>query len=473
MAASHLAAIDFRANPYRTIVKLAAPTIVAMMSQALVSHVDAFFFKKLPSPEDSNGQAALLMSMIVIWIFGGSLSAVSVGTQALTARRFAEGDRHGAGVVLANAAAFVLGMGGLFTIIAVVFLPNILGFFLGTRQPAVLEIAISYSRWRMFGIISMAMTMSSKAFFDGIGRTAVHFVASAVMNIVNVLLCWIFIFGKFGAPRMGAEGAGFAAFLSTWVGLAIMIFYIVLLDKGETEAAKFRPFRMANFSPKIVLSILKLSIPAALATVILMGGFSQFTKVANTLDELQGAAGHEAVNGAAMADTIFILHLTLTACLAFGTATATIVSQALGAKKPEEATRFGWASLRLGLAVFGTVGFLEGVVFARPIVSIFTDSPEVANAMMTPLLMMGIITPLVAVAMIMSEALFGAGTPVFVAVAQLVLVFMVLVPLANVFALKLHMGLIGIWIAASVYALLAASAMSFRFYQGKWKKIVL
>src|ERR1700691_1947757 len=91
-------------SPYRAVLRLAWPTVLAMVSQSFVNEVDVVFFSRLPSPESSNGQAALLPSLLVVWLFGGSLSAISVGTQALVARRFAEKEEHRAGAVLANAA---------------------------------------------------------------------------------------------------------------------------------------------------------------------------------------------------------------------------------------------------------------------------------------------------------------------------------------------------------------------------------
>jgi Na+-driven multidrug efflux pump len=86
---------------------------------------------------------------------------------------------------------------------------------------------------------------------------------------------------------------------------------------------------------------------------------------------------------------------------------------------------------------------------------------------------MGVVTPIIAVAMILSEALFGAGNPRVVAIVQLVLVFGCLVPLAYVLGVVAHMGLVGIWAAACVYSILAAVAMSFKFRQGKWEAIRL
>jgi Na+-driven multidrug efflux pump len=86
---------------------------------------------------------------------------------------------------------------------------------------------------------------------------------------------------------------------------------------------------------------------------------------------------------------------------------------------------------------------------------------------------MGIITPIIAVAMILSEALFGAGNTKFVAAAQFCLVFMLLVPAAWVLGVKLEIGLNGMWTAAASYCTGAAIVMTLKFRGGGWKKIVL
>src|SRR5688500_19021129 len=169
----------------------------------------------------------------------------------------------------------------------------------------------------------------------------------------------------------------------------------------------------------------------------MMLGFGLFAKVAGELDKTAseaaiaaGGVAREAVNGAATTDVVAVLKLTFTACLAFGTATATLVAQSLAAKRPDDATKFGWASIRLGLVIFSVVGLLEGVIFTPQIVHFIAHSEAVREAMMKPMRMMGIATPVIAVAMILSEALFGAGKTVFVAMAQFCLVFLVLLPIA-------------------------------------------
>src|SRR3954447_8686525 len=207
-------------SPARVILKLALPTVLAMLTQSAVNEVDVIFFSRLPCPESSTAQAALLPSLILLWMFGGSLSAISVGTQAISARRFAQGKSIDAGAVLVNSWVCAMLAGVVFTAVGYLVMPAALNALI--RVPEVRVAALGYLKWRLLGITSMAATFSFKAFFDGIGKTQVHMVASVVMNVLNVLLCIALIFGHFGAPRLGMTGAGIAGAASSWVGLLIM-----------------------------------------------------------------------------------------------------------------------------------------------------------------------------------------------------------------------------------------------------------
>jgi Na+-driven multidrug efflux pump len=166
-----------------------------------------------------------------------------------------------------------------------------------------------------------------------------------------------------------------------------------------------------------------------------------------------------------------ILKLTFTACLAFGTSTATLVSQSLGEKNPDKAAHFGWVSVRLGLIIFGVVGLLEGVIFTRPILGIVTQSDAVLEAALGPMRLMGICTPLIATGMILTQALFGAGNTRFVMIVELLLHFSCLVPLAWILGITLGFGLPGIWAAAATYVVLLTAIMVWKFRSGDWKGI--
>jgi len=461
-------------SPSAVVLRLATPTVFAMLTQSIVNEVDIVFFSWLPCPESSNAQAALLPSLILLWLFGGSLSAISVGTQAIAARRFAERKQADAGSVLVNSWFFSLTAGIAFTVLGYLSLPFVLEQLI--KVPEVREAAHAYLGWRLLGITSMAMTFSFKAFFDGIGKTHVHMVSAIVMNVLNVILCLIFIFGRFGMPRMGIAGAGFAAFVSTWVGLAIM----VLWGGFAKYRRMFEPFRLKSLSPGLTRDILRLSIPSAIATVAVMSGFALFSLIVSYLDstsktELVAAScpggKPEAVNSAATMVIVGILKLTFTACLAFGTSTATLVSQSLGEGDAGKARRFGWVSVRLGLLIFGVVGLLEGVFLPRQILSIVTHSPAVLEAALLPMRIMGICTPLIAVGMILTQALFGAGNTRFVMIVELILHFTCLVPLAWWLGITLELGLVGIWSAAVVYVIALTAVMVWKFSRGDWQGI--
>jgi Na+-driven multidrug efflux pump len=463
-------------SPYRVVLRLATPTILAMLAQSAVNEIDIIFFARLPCPESSNAQAALLPSLILLWLFGGSLSAISVGTQAIAARRFAERRQLDAGAVLVNSWTFALVAGIAFTLLGYLAMPWVLKLLI--KVPEVREAARSYLGYRLLGITSMAMTFSFKAFFDGIGRTHVHMIASVVMNVLNVLLCIAFIFGKWGAPRMGIGGAGLAGFVSTWVGLAIMIAW-ALHGRYRRE---YQPFALTRVSKSGVWDILRLSIPSAIATIAVMTGFALFSTIVSYLDSIShtalissdcpGGAG-QPVNSAATMVIVGILKLTFTACLAFGTSTATLVSQSLGEGDPKKATAFGWVSVRLGLIIFGVVGLLEGVLFTPQILGVVTHSSAVLEAALGPMRLMGICTPLIATGMILTQALFGAGNSRFVMVVELILHFGCLVPLAWLLGVTLGFGLPGIWSAATAYVVLLTIIMVFKFRSGDWQTIRL
>jgi Na+-driven multidrug efflux pump len=371
---------------------------------------------------------------------------------------------------------FSLAAGIVFTLFGYLVIPHVLGVLV--QSPEVRAVGTSYLNYRLLGITSMAVTFSFKAFFDGIGKTHVHMVASVLMNVINVVLCIIFIFGKLGAPQMGMAGAGLAGAISSWVGLLVMVVWAGLRHYRE----RFLPFNVKGYSRELLGRILRLSVPSAVATIAVMSGFMLFAMIVSRLDSMMHTSliapdcpggKREAVNGAATTVIVGVLKLTFTACLAFGTSTATLVSQCLGSGKTDEAEKFGWTSVRLGLLIFGVVGLLEGVILTEPVLHLVTKSSAVFHAALMPMRMMGLATPLIAVGMILTQALFGAGNTRFVMLVELVLHFCCLVPLAWLLGITLGFGLVGIWSAALVYVVLLTAVMVWKFKSGDWKTIKL
>jgi MATE family multidrug resistance protein len=460
--------LDFAQS--KRILTLAAPVILAMLTQTGVNIVDTYFLKKLPFQDASDAQAALTPSLMLLWAVGGFLSAISVGTLALTSRRFGEENHRAAGAVVPNAVLITLTGGAALSVLGWVCMPWM--FSAIVSNPHVAELGTIYSRWRFVGIASMAMTAAYKSFFDGIGKTHLHLWAAVVMNIFNAALCWLLIFGNLGAPRLGIAGAGIAAAVSSWVGLLVM----GLFSLGRAYRDRFDFYRWSNVSRETIRDLLRLSVPGGLATVAVMTGFLLFTKIVGRLDaQSETVLIHGvrvAANGAATTIIIEVLSATFFSCLAFGTATATLVGQSLGQRDPDLAARYAWTSVKLGALIFSVVG---GVIFAfaPQVMGIFSDAAVVVQAGTAPLRLVSALGPVIAFGMILTQALFGAGDTRYVMIVEVALHFLCLVPCAWLFGVVLGGGLVGVWSSAALYAVLLTVFMAVRFAGGRWKTLVV
>lgn len=451
----------------KRILFLAVPAMLAFLTQTLVNIVDTYFIGQLPEPERSDGQAMLAFALALVWAIGGFFSAISVGTQALVGRREGSAERKEAGGVLLNAVALGTGASLIASVVAWLAMPLL--FELVSDDPNYVELGTVYTRWRFVGLVSMVLTAAYKAFYDGTGRTYVHFVAAVVMNIVNVILCWMLILGNAGMPEMGVEGAGIAAAVASWIGLAVMFAFSV----RRIDARRYHPYRLAVISKDVLRDLTKLSVPSGVATTVVMTGFILFIQIVHIFDARHLAAGGtESIYGAATTIIIEVLSLTFFACMAFGVATATLVSQQLGAGDPDGAERYAWSSVKIGIIAFGVLGALEAS-FPEACIRFFNDSERVVEVGAASMRMMGACGPIIACGMILTQALFGAGNPRFVMVTELVLHFGCLVPLAYLFGIALEGGLLGVWASAATYVVLLTAIMVWKFRQGTWKTIEL
>jgi Na+-driven multidrug efflux pump len=77
----------------------------------------------------------------------------------------------------------------------------------------------------------------------------------------------------------------------------------------------------------------------------------------------------------------------------------------------------------------------------------------------------------IAMALILIQALFGAGNTKFVMVAELILHGICLVPLAYLFSVVLELGFMGVWLSAAVYVVALGVVMAWKFWEGGWKDI--
>jgi putative MATE family efflux protein len=446
----------------KRILSLAGPVIFAMLTQTLINIVDEIMVNYIDGggPRGQAAGAALGLAVPLLWTMGGFVAAVSVGTQALTARRFGENNDAEAGKVLTNSLVLGLLCGGAMGVLAYFIAGPI--FAAQHKNALVVQFGTEYTQLRAFSIIGWVCTFSYKSFFDGLGKTHVHLAAAIVMALVNITLNFFLIYGLWIFPRLEVVGAGLGSTIGTFTGCLVMF----LWSLKKKYRHRFHYYRLSNVTAKTLWAIGRLSLPAGIASVVVMSGFNIFLYIAAGLDTPDSAANANATQViiAVIEGAVFI------PCLAFGTATATLVSQNLGAKDPAAARHYGYASVKLGTAIFGFLGIL---IFAIPhyVMRIFTPNPVTIETGTAALRMMGGFVLTIPSALIFPQALLGAGNTKFVMVVELILHFGMLVPMAYVFSEVLSWGLTGVWLSAGLYVSLLAVIMGWKFREGKWQSI--
>ena len=451
----------------RRVMALGTWVMLAMITQFFVNAADNFMVGRLDDHRLATAsQAALGLGMPFFWAVGGFFCAVAFGTQAMTARRYAEGEYQRAGQVLWNSllVATLAGLVGL--LIGWYLTPSAIGF-LAQASPEQAELGIDYARMRMLGIPGMVLTFSYKAFFDGIGRTRVHLYAALAMNAINIGLNYALIYGApaLGVPAMALEGAGLASAVSTYVGLLIMIGISLLPDYSR----RYHFYRWAHTQWAIVRDIVRLMLPSGSATVILMIGFMLFMRFVGQIDAEVGGNTYSAATKALM-DTASLCFMPV---IALGTATATAVSQSLGAGKANLAARYGWESVRLGVYAMLVIAAIF-LAIPEQIIRVWApNDPAVAAAGAESLRIVAAGLPAMVVGLVLSQALYGAGANTFVMVVEGLLHFGVLVPVSWLLGPRLGFGLEGIWLAAALYTNLMGLAMALKFLGRGWRTIRL
>lgn len=467
----------------RRILVLSYPVMLAMLTQTLINQVDHILVGHLAVAESTPGQTAVQISQILLWMFGGFLAAIAVGTQAMTARRAGAEDVEGAGAVSTNSVAVAVLASLVMTALCY---PNAERLFrIFNKDQAVINLGVPFLRWRFLQIAGLVTTASLKSFFDGLGKTRVHMGAAIAMNIANFFLCIALIYGPdrpgipgidavhagllsiFGnsLPHLGVPGAGLASMLSSYLGLGIMVAW-----SFRPMYRKYHIRRVSNLSTRTMWNLTKLSVPSGFATMVAMVGFGFVIFVVSQLDKRAGFSVGRTINATATSNIINVLMLVFISCIAYGTATATLVSQSLGAKAADLAERYVYTAAGIGVILFLGVGLILSA-FADPILRFWNPDPEVVAVAAPILRVLGVLTPLIALALVFTQGLYGAGNTIFVMLAEVILHNLCLIPLSYLLGLTFGFGLWGVWGSMMFYVAALALVMFLKFRTGTWKDI--
>lgn len=195
--------------------KLAAPVMLGMLGHTLVSLVDNIMVGQLGTAElaaVSLGNSFMFIAMSIG--IGFSTAITPLVAEADAEKDFAKGKsafKHG---------LFLCTVMGVVLFIVVFFAKPLM---YSMKQPVeVVELAIPYLDLVAFSLIPLIGFQAFKQFSDGLSFTKYPMYANVIANLINILLNYILIFGKFGFPEMGIIGAAYGTLISRF----IMVWYL-------------------------------------------------------------------------------------------------------------------------------------------------------------------------------------------------------------------------------------------------------
>ncbi len=437
----------------RRILQLAGPIMLASLSQTLMSLIDIAMVGRLGAA----AVAAVGLGGIVTYAISAFLNSIQAGVQTVIARRVGEESYSQVSETVRSAFRFSLLAGTLIGLLTYSVARRL--FPLISFDISVISIGAAYLEWRSLSLGLVMAGYVMYALYNGISRPGIHLVVSLLANSLNVVLNYGLIFGHWGLPTMGAPGAGLATTLSSLTAVGLYVGFSRLADIRQ----KFPGLWWGRSKWKPLARVIKISVPAAWQNFGVMIGFALFMVIMGRVSTMALAATEIVFN---------ILSFSFMPAMGFLYATQTLVSESLGRKDPETATKTAQAATTLCIMLMGSMGILF-ISLPRVILRIFTPEMELIEMAVTPLVVLGLVQFFDAIGMVHLGALRGAGDNRYPAIADLLLMWLFFLPVTYVTALYYQYGILGGWIALAVYIAGFAALARHRFLTGPWRTIVV
>ncbi len=436
-------------NLNRAIILLAIPMVLEMVLESLFAVVDVFWVGRLGA--DAVATVGLTESLLSL-VFAVGLG-LSLSTTAMVARRIGEKDPKAAAVAGVQAIALGLAVSLLVGLPCFIFAPELLRLM--GASPEIVRVGSGYARIALGGSGAILLLFLNNAIFRGAGDAAIAMRLLWVSNIINLILDPCLIFGLGPFPKLGVTGAALATFTGRSIGVLYQ-FYRLL--RGSERIRILREQIHLNF--QVLWRLLRVSLTGILQFAIAHTSWIGLVRIVSVF----GAA---ALAGYTIAIRIVIF--VILPSWGLSNAAATLVGQNLGAKQPERAEKSVWRTGLYNMVFLGAVGVFF-VLFAEPVIRLFTHDPEVIPLAVAALRIFSYGNIGYAYAMVMLQAFNGAGDTVTPTIVNFFAFWMLEIPLAYFLALHTGMQAHGVYWSVVIAEGSMAAVSIVLFKRGYWKK---
>ena len=432
----------------KTILTLALPIIGGMVSQNILNLIDTAMVGHL----GNDALAAVGIGGFAIFMASAFITGLSTGVQAMASRRLGEGHLDRTAIPLNGGILLAIGMAIPLSVVLFIFTPRLFPYLMSA--PAVVAVGVPYVQARLLGIAAIGVNFVFRGYWNGVNLSKLYMRTLIVMHVTNVTLNYILIFGKFGAPELGATGAAIGTTVSLYVGSA---YYMFMGFKYAREAG----FASGLPDGDTILTMLRVSIPASLQNFFFAAGMTAFFWIVGKLGTPQLAASQVLVN---------LLLVAILPGIGFGLAAASLVGQALGRKDRESAKQVGWDVMKLATVVIALLA-LPALIFPDLFLGAFLHDPDTLALARTPMRLLAAGITLDVAGMVLMNALLGAGDARRVMVVSILLQWGVNLPLAYLLGVHLGYGLNAVWMVQIAYRGVQTLIFMAFWERGKWADI--
>jgi putative MATE family efflux protein len=450
----------------RPMLRLALPVLAEQLLNLLVGVTDRFITGHYL--EGNQYLAAINQSAYILWLFTCLFATVSIGATALVARFAGAGDfslaRRAVHQALILGMAFVVGI----VAVALIFGHQLIG--LTGLKPDAAALTEQYLTIILIAMPAIMIEQVGIACLRGAGDTMSGLMAMIVLNGVNAALSSALCVGWGPFPELGWKGLAIGTATGYYAGAAI-----VLIRLARSRSGINLHCRLLKPEGDLLRRLLRVGLPGGADFAAIVGCHLWYLTIINRLGDM-AAAAHGITN---VTESFSYLP-----GVAFQVAAGTLAGQFLGARDPHRASRSVLMACFVGGGIMTTMGIVF-LLIPEQITSFFVSSDQhgVAELAASTLRIAAIAQPFLALAMVLSGALRGAGDTRWPLVFTFIGFICVRIPLAYWFAwdkIELtgtdiviqgwNLGLQGAWMAAVTDIIIRCGLVSYRFYHGGWKR---
>ncbi|MCS3799657.1 MATE family efflux transporter [Niastella sp. OAS944] len=436
----------------RAIVLLAVPMVLELVMESLFVCANLFFVSRL----GANAISIAGTTESVITFSYSVAIGLSVSASSLISRRTGEKKPKTAGLTAMQVIYTGLAVSLIISIVSCVFYREIL-HWMGLSSLLINEGAL-FCRLMFGSSLFLLLRISINGIFRGSGDAALAMRTLWLSNGINIVLCPLLIFGWGPIPALGLTGAALATVIARIAGVGYQGWYLL---RGKTIITIGRAQLL--IVPAIIGKIVKQA----------AGGTLQYMIPASSWMFMIKIVSHFGAN--ALAGYIIAQRVASVATMpawGIGNAAGVLTGQNLGAKQPERAVQTVWKAGSVNMCFLILVAIFWFFA-AKPVVSLFSDVPEVIGFSIMYIQFISMAYILLGYTMVISRSLNAAGDIKQVSLLYILMFYITQLPLAWLLSIVFNWGPRGIFIAILISELVLAIACIYVFKQGRWKQIKL